>query len=350
MAGRFFQPFFYGLGLFALLIFLGDMFDKMNHLVKSSASIGIILQYLWLEVPYWAVRVIPMACLLATLMAITGFVRSGEWLAVQSCGFETRDFWKPLLWCSLAVTLLSFAAQETILPACYNRARHLWRDSIHPEWEWDKYEDIALVGKPGQFIQARRFDVKEGRMDRPILEQVGAEAVETQLDAQLALWKEDRGVWMFYEGVERRFGSGHVSETPFEELASDLWVPPRNLVTRTKSADEMSLRELLQYSKRMHHLGVSPREFRVEAHAKLAYPFTNLIICALGIPVALRLRRSGKVASFAVALCLSLLYLWVIELGKALGYGGRLPPFVSAWAANIVFGAVSVWMLRRYDA
>lgn len=350
MAARFFTPFLYGLGVFAILIFLGDMFDKMNHLVKSSASLGIILQYLWLEVPYWTVRVIPMASLLATLLAITGFIRSGEWLAVQSCGFRTHDFWKPLLWCSLLVTVLSFVAQETVLPACYNRARRLWRDVIHPEWEWDKYHDIALAGKEGQFIQAKLFNVKEGRMERPILEKVGAEGVERQLDAQEALWSQERGAWLFYRGVERRFNPGRVTEAPFTQLESDLRLPPRQLVTRTKSADEMSLLELLRYSSHMHHLGVSPRQFRVEAHAKLAYPFTNLILCALGIPVALRLRRSGKAVSFAVALVLSLFYLWVIELGKALGYGGRLPPAAAAWTANLVFGLASAWMLRRYDA
>ena len=64
MAQRFMAPFFMGLGLFALLIFLGDMFDKMGTLVRSKAGLLIILQYLWLEVPYWTVRVIPMATLL----------------------------------------------------------------------------------------------------------------------------------------------------------------------------------------------------------------------------------------------------------------------------------------------
>ena len=92
MARKFFKPFLFGLGLFALLIFLGDMFDKMNYLFKTKASLWVVFQYLWLEVPYWTIRVIPMATLLATLVAITGFVQSGEWIAAQASGFKTRDF------------------------------------------------------------------------------------------------------------------------------------------------------------------------------------------------------------------------------------------------------------------
>lgn len=349
MAQRFLGPFFVGLAMFSLLIFLGDMFDHMGQLVKSQAGLWTIVQYLWLEVPYWTIRVFPMATLLATLIALTGFVQSGEWIAVQSCGFETRDFWMPILYCAVGVTVLSFAAQETVLPACYRRARTLWQDQIHPEWEWDKYNDIALIGEPGQFIQAKLFKPKDGRMDRPLLERVGSWGVESQLDAQYALWNAATGRWDFYDGVERAFSPGSVRETVFSRQESDLKVPPRNLIPRTRNPDEMSLREMKAYAERMQHLGVSARELRVAAYTKIAYPFTNLIICALGIPVALWLRKAGKAATFFAALGVSFLYLWVIEVGRALGNSGSVSPAVAAWTANLVFGAAAIVGIRRSD-
>ena len=140
LAVRFLKPFLFGMGVFAVLIFLVDIFDKMPRLLRSPAPLWLIMEYLWLEVPYWSVRTIPMATMLATLFAVTGFVRSGEWLAVQSAGFEPRRVFRPLLAMAAAVTLVSFAAQETVLPACYARAQRLWRERIHPEWEWDIYQ------------------------------------------------------------------------------------------------------------------------------------------------------------------------------------------------------------------
>ncbi len=349
MAQRFIGPFLFGLGLFALLIFLGDMFDKMGYLVRSKATLGVILQYLWLEVPYWTVRVIPMATLLATLVALTGFVQSGEWIAVQASGFETRDFWLPILWCALGVTVLSFVAQETVLPVCYRRSQQIWQDRIDPEWEWDKFQDIALIGEPGEFIQAKVFQPKEGRMDRPLLERVADWGVESQLDAQYALWNNETSRWDFYNGVERRFEPGAVKEVVFSKKESDLRVAPRNLIPRTRNPDEMSLREMKAYAERMTHLGLSARELRVAAYSKVAFPFTNLIICALGIPVALRLRRAGKAATFFVALGVSFLYLWVMEVGRALGNSGALAPSVAAWAANGLFAALALILMRRYS-
>lgn len=349
MGKKFFKPFFFGLGIFALLIFLGDLFDRMNYLVKSKASLGLILQYLWLEVPYWGIRIIPMATLLATLVSISGFIQSGEWIAVQSCGFETKTFWKPVLWCSLVVTLFSFIAQETVLPFCFKRAGQLWREKIHPEWEWDKYYDIVLLGKSDQFLQAHLFLPKSGLMERPILERVGPRGLERQIDARSALWDETRGRWIFHKGVERQFGKAGVREKSFASLESDLDTPPRSLVPRNRNPDEMSLRELLRHMKTSSPLGAPPREFMIAAHAKVAYPFTNLVICALGIPVALRLRAAAKVLSFISALVLSFLYLWCMEMSKTLGAGGHLHPLIAAWSANIIFGALAALLIRRYD-
>jgi lipopolysaccharide export system permease protein len=349
MVGRFLKPFAFGLGMFAVLIFLGDTFDKMNPIMRSRASLPVILECLWLGVPYWAVRVIPMATLLATLVAVGGFVQSGEWLATQSCGLETRRFWLPVLGCSLVVSVLAFAAQEAVMPAAWARSRKLWRDKVHPEWEWTKYQNVALLGGPDQFVQAWLFLPKDGKLERPILETMGARGVDRQLDAKYAFWDPARKRWVFHDGVERIFGAMGVVETAFEFKVSELEVPPLELVPRATSPDELTMREALAYARRVGRFGGSPREYEVAAMAKVAYPFTNLIICALGIPIALRLRKSSRVASFCAALALSFVFLWMMEIGRTLGVSGRLPPLAAAWMANAGFGALAVVLIRRWD-
>ena len=190
MMKRFLTPLVFGLGLFAILIFLGDTFDKMNYIVKSKASLLTILECLWLGVPYWATRVIPMATLLATLVAMSGFVQSGEWLATQACGLETRRFWLPILWTSLAVSVLAFVAQETVMPAAWARSRRLWREKVHPEPEYSMYSDVAVAVDDKLFIRTILLRLKDGTMERPLLERVGAEGVYSQLDARAAAWDE----------------------------------------------------------------------------------------------------------------------------------------------------------------
>jgi lipopolysaccharide export system permease protein len=349
MVGRFLKPFVFGLGLFAVLIFLGDTFDKMNYIVKSKAPLGIILECLWLGVPYWAVRVIPMATLLATLTAMSGFVQSGEWLATQACGLETKRFWMPLLGASLVIAAFAFAAQETIMPAAWARSQRLWHERVHPQWEWTKYPGVALDAGDGRFVQTWLFIPLEGRMNRPTLETLGDEGVTTQIDAKFALWDAALKRWVFHDGVERDFGPQGVTERRFVEKVSTFDVPPLDLIPRPINPDELTLRQVLSYSKRVGRFGGSPREYLVAAWTKVAYPFANLVICALGIPIALRLRKSSKVVSFCGALAISFAYLWCMEVGRAMGVAGTLPAWAAAWGANAVFGATAFVLIERWD-
>lgn len=350
MALRFLKPFLFGLGLFALLIFLGDMFDKMPRLVKSPASLWVILQYLWLEVPYWAVRVIPMATLVATLFAVTGFLQSGEWIAVQASGFEARAFFRPILAMAALVTVASFAAQETVLPACYARAQHLWRDRIHPEWEWDKYEDVVLVGGPGRFVTAKTFLVGRGLLENPVMDYYEGGRTMRQVGARRARWDPAAGRWVFLDGVDRSFGEdGQVRERAFSTLSSDLDAPPKALVPRARNPDEMSILETRRYLKQARRTGGSPRTARAALHAKLAYPFANLVLCALGIPIAMRLGRARRVAGFVTALAVSFAYVWMMEMGLALGAADRVHPALAAWTANLTFGTMAAWLYRRTE-
>lgn len=350
MAMKFLKPFLYGLGLFAILIFMGDLFDKLPRLLKSAAPFPIILEYLWLEVPYWATRVIPLATLLATLIAVGGLVGTGEWAAIQAAGFETKAFLRPLLWMALGVTLFSFLVQETVLPACFSRAQKLWRDRIHPEWEWDKYPDVILSGGKGQFITARNFFPKEGRMERPVMDYYLGGRLERQLDASEATWDALAGVWVFKDGIERFFTPGETPrEKPFKSLATDLDTAPLVLIPRRKNPDEMSLRETRRYLKQVRFIGASPREAETALHSKISYPFANLILCALGMPIALRLRRSHRAMTASVALGVGLLYVWLMEMSKTLGVAGRVTPPVAAWAPHVLFAGVAAWFHHRTE-
>lgn len=350
VALRFIGPFLFGLGVFALIVFLGDFFDKLQRIVNSKATAWVVFQYLALQAPYWTVRVVPMATLLATLFAVTGFIQSGEYVAVQAAGVPGDRLFRPLLWLSLAISALGFLAQETLLPACRGRAQHLWRERIHPQWEWDRYHDVVLVAGPDRFVTANLFTVKEGTMIRPVMDQYGATGISRQVDAGYAGWDAQAGAWTFRNGVERLFNEdgGLAQESLFEELKSDLRIPPKELMPRQRDPDEMSVAETRLYLKRLKLVGEPPYRAQTALQAKLAYPFANVILCALGIPIALRLRRAARGASFATALAVGFAYIWLIETCKTMGNVGRLPAVLAAWLPNAAFGGLAVWLHRRW--
>ncbi|MFA5139682.1 MAG: LptF/LptG family permease [Elusimicrobiota bacterium] len=351
VAARFLGPFLFGLGLFALLVFLGDLFDKLNRIITSPASAGVIARYLFLQAPTWAVRVVPMATLLAVLFSVSAMARSGEFVAVLAAGVPAKSFFRPLLWLSLAVAGLAFAAQETLLPACFRGAQRLWKEQVNPEWEWDKFEDVVMTVSPDRLVSATQFVVKEGVMKRPVLDDYSGHGLLRQLDAAEARWDASKGGWVFLKGVERAFDArgGVLRETPFESLDTDLNVPPKALRPTHQKPDEMSLAETWRFVRHLRSVGQPTHRARTALHAKLAYPFTNLILCSLAVPLALRLRGSSKAVAFGAALGVGFVYLWAMQMGQTLGETGRVPPVLAAWMANLAFGAAGLLSYRKIE-
>jgi lipopolysaccharide export LptBFGC system permease protein LptF len=173
--------------------------------------------------------------------------------------------------------------------------------------------------------------------------------VTQQLDANIADWDRAQKRWVFKNGVERTFTAQGTVEKSFATMVSPLSSSPEDLIPRPMNPDEMTLKEVRAYSRRVGRFGGSPREYEVAAQAKMAYPLANVVICALGIPIALRLRRSSRVMSFSAVLGLSFIYLWFIEVGRALGVGGTLPVWAAAWAADAMFGATALVLIRKWD-
>jgi len=348
-ARRFFKPFLFAVALFSILAFLGGMLEKMRLLLHSSASVRLILEYLCLGVPRWTIETLPAATLLAAMVAISEFVRSGEWLAVQASGVKASAFWRPLLACSLVVAGLAYAAQRTVTPYCSRSLQKLWQERIHPDWDWGRYTRIALAAGPDQFLQASEFHLKDGRMEGVIFDLTGPAGLERQLAAAKALWDPLAGRWTFYDGVERSFERAGMREQAFDRMGSSLALPPGELVARTSDPGEMSPAEVRRYVERAGGIEFAPIAFRIGLHAKKAHPFANFVLCALGIPVALRLRRRSLVLNLCAALAIFALYMWLLQAGKIMGAGGAVSPILAAWLANVVFGTLALGLMWRYE-
>ena len=57
--------------------------------------------------------------------------------------------------------------------------------------------------------------------------------------------------------------------------------------------------------------------------------------------------RSGTAWGVAVGLGTTLVFLVLVQLTKAIGAGGVLPPLVAAWLPNVMFGSAALWLLKK---
>ena len=87
----------------------------------------------------------------------------------------------------------------------------------------------------------------------------------------------------------------------------------------------------------------------VAYHTKIAYPFANLVLVLLAVPMAATRRRGGQAVQLVLGLGVAFLYLAFQQTVAPFGYVQAVPPWLAAWLPHLVFGAVAAVLLARSD-
>ncbi|MDF1502574.1 LptF/LptG family permease [Roseisolibacter sp. H3M3-2] len=87
--------------------------------------------------------------------------------------------------------------------------------------------------------------------------------------------------------------------------------------------------------------------YDIEIHKKFALAVACIVFVLLGAPVALRFPRGGVGLVIGMSLFVFALYYCFLIAGEELATRGYLPPWISMWAANALFGAVGLLLAFR---
>ncbi len=91
----------------------------------------------------------------------------------------------------------------------------------------------------------------------------------------------------------------------------------------------------------------SINRYEVEIQKKFAIAAACFIFVLLGAPIALRFPRGGVGLTIGVSLVVFGLYYVGLIAGESLARRGHVPPVVSMWIANAVFGLLALILLAR---
>jgi lipopolysaccharide export system permease protein len=87
--------------------------------------------------------------------------------------------------------------------------------------------------------------------------------------------------------------------------------------------------------------------YEVEIQKKFALAAACFIFVLLGAPIALRFPRGGVGLTIGVSLVVFGLYYVGLIAGESLARRGMVPPVVSMWIANLIFGTIALILLAR---
>lgn len=333
-------------GAFLSIYLVIDLLERVGKLTRAGGSPGhIILFFLW-KLPEISVQIIPLAVLMATLLTLGSISRTSELTAMRCSGAGLVRITAPLVGIALLASLLNLALSEIVVPKSYDKMRYIEEVLIKKKSPKAFFRQGAIWYRDdAAILNAKIFDPSTATLRGVTLWEVNQNLRPfSRIEAAEGVPQGE--VWQFRQAVQYRYSSGNlINSAKKPAFRSGLRLSVEDLKTVGKRAENMGFADLLRYCEKLEKGGYDPTSYLTLMHAKLAGPFSPLVMAFLAIPFSLRTgRSSGPAIGIGVSLVIGLAYFIVNAFLISFGQAGALPPIVSAWASNILFSAIGIWL------
>jgi lipopolysaccharide export system permease protein len=340
--------FFFTVLGFPLIVIAFDLTDKLDqYLSRGLTGRAIALSYVY-GLPEKMFLVVPAAVLFATVFSIGSMGRHSELTAAKASGRSFLRITLPALGAALLAAVAALGLGE-LAPTTTRRQLELLGDRTMQS-QTVRYNFVYRADE-GWVYTVRSLEIRRRTMSEVVLERegTGADYPTIVIQGREASYDAVPARWTLKQGRFRLVTSAVPELTfAFDSLRQrSLVETPAALLAEPKAPEEMRYVELGRYVEALERSGGDGRKLRVERALKLAIPGTCLIIAIFAAPLAITAPRAGGAFGIGVSLAVTVLFLTLVQLSKAIGSGGLLPATAAAWAPNVLFAVLGLYLMRR---
>ncbi len=277
--------------------------------------------------------------------------RNNELIAVKSSGVSIYHLVKPAAFAGIVLSFGMIFLGETIVPVTMSKANYIKYVVIKGDHSVHRSRKDIWMKQDRNIIHVNYYNPSDNTISGLTLTRMDDTfGMTKRIDAESGEFKN--GSWHLSNVIEQDY----VKKLDEYEVRShgsmihDIGIEPDNLKKIAKKSEEMSLAELSDYIGKVEAEGYDAGKYRVDFHAKIAFPFICFLMALTGTAAGMRpMARNHLPLAVATGVLISFVYWVMYSFCISLGYGKMLPPLISAWLTNLVFLCFSVWFLITVD-
>lgn len=346
--------------LFTFVLFLRSASLLFEQLVRGAAPAATIGYLFLLVMPFVLMFTIPVGVLVGVLIGLSRMSSDGEIIAMRAAGVPSRRLLGPVLCFALLGTLVTGACSIWINPWAVRETIRILNEiaadqmtaEIQPRVFAEQFPNKTLyVGDviSGPVIRWRNVfiaDMTPPEQRAHSTQEASGDAPRITIAAE-ALAVPDSA----HNSIQLRLLNGSSHEVGKElERYFDIRFPSLDQLLEAKAPEEQRAKAYTEMD--TEPLRQEARKFRdadIELQRRFSLPPACLLLVLVGLPLGVSSRKSGKSAAFVTTVFLSFLYFMAQVSLIGLAKQGRLEPAVAAWAPNVAFALIGVFLLVRLE-
>lgn len=326
--------------------------DALSTLVQyQGLAMSSVVRYYLLFAPEVIQKMLPVACLLGTVLTLSTLNKGNELVALYAAGLSLLRISIPILASVALVSISFFVVSDRMMPTITRKKNFTYYNEI--EKKPGKYSVIKTnriwYRSKNSIFNIKTLNPQESRAqgltmyffdgDWELVQMLTAENV----DFQGKKWNLKDGTVTIFS-AESSFPMSSQFKTKSLQMSEDT----QDLKNTGQTSDLLSQKELSKFIQKNKEAGLETSRYEVDYHSKFGFAFAGLVMSLLGIPFSVsRTRSSGIMLN--VGICIGLVFgYWVLySSALTLGAHGTLPPIIAAWTPNFLMSGMALFLLRK---
>jgi lipopolysaccharide export system permease protein len=344
--------------VFTFLILAGKILQLTEWMVNHNTQLEQVLLITIYSLPSVFFFTLPMATLLASLIAFSRLNEDNEITALKSSGVSLYQIIPPVVGFSIAIYLFASLIAIYLFPVGnYSMARVLFdvgrsstmigikqgifNDSIPNMVLYANYISAHDQTMEGVFI----FDERDPSLSNTIIAQKGGIRSNTK-QMSLHLQLKDGSMYMVSKDLE----SSKLLNFKSYDLKVELSDIIEEFSSRRRDNKELSISKLREKIQETKEGTIVQKRLIKELHKRFSVPFTCLIFGLIGLPLGLMMRARGRSYGVVISIGIFIIHYILMTAADSMGKTGTLNPILAAWIPNLIMGIVTLililWVAR----
>lgn len=345
---KFIGAFFFTVALFIVVSVVVDLSEKMDDFLENDVSFyEATFGYYMNFIPFIVFFLSPLFVFIAVIFFTSQLAYRSEIVAILSSGVSfNRILFVPYFIGALILFGIQFGANHLLVPKA-NEGRIQFENTFFKKKVIGKQRQMHLQISPDQFLYLGSYNNQDSIGTNFTLERFENFELKEKISARRIKWKTDKELWEL-GNYKKRTIDGEIEELiTGAKKDTSFSFHPDDLIQRTYLKEAMTTPQLMEYIDEQREIGAgNVEELSVELHRRTSVPFATFILTVIGFSLASRKVRGGMGLHLILGIALSAAYILFMQFSTTFAINGNLSPFIAVWIPNILFGLLSIYLLR----
>ncbi|MGD0223115.1 MAG: LPS export ABC transporter permease LptF [Terriglobia bacterium] len=339
-----------GLLVFTFVIFIRQLGDLLELVVRHNVPLRDMATLFLLPVPKILMMTIPLAVMVGTLIGLSRMAADGEVIAARASGIGIGAFVRPVMLLAVSGWAVTLWMELSLAPQAARKMSRMEAGLEASQVPYEIQPRVFIERFPDRLLYLEDVTGSRACLRGVFLaDMTQRNAVRVTLAERGVLVNEaarNRFVLHLEDGTTHEYDPARADEysiASFTGTDISLDINQRGTGAPPSAPQYLNLTQLWQHV----HEPSERQAALVELHYRFALPVAAIVLALVGIPLGISTRKGGKSLGVMLSLLLFFVYYILMAFGLSFAKQGRVSPIVGLWLANTLFALAGIIMLSN---